>query len=128
VKILLPRRIIPAAAGENGQRFFALFRTSDFFRVPPRVLLVPRLAVALTLLRFAAALFLPFPFGLAVVIRPVAISSWRCNDPIMRPSDSAERNSSDSSSRVRSRVGFAGIVFLAIQSPFSRARCPYPRD
>jgi hypothetical protein len=61
---------------------------------------------------------------LAPLEPPVATSSCRCSDPIMRPSDSAERSSSDSLSRVRSRVGCAGIAFLAIQSPLA-GQVPY---
>jgi hypothetical protein len=57
-------------------------------------------------------------------MRLVATSSCRCSEPIMRPSDSADRSSSDSSSRERSRAGVARSTFLAIQAPFSRAVCP----
>ena len=91
-----------------GQRFFALFRAADVFRAPPR----------------APFFFRPAPFGFEPARRRVATSSCRCSDPIMRPSDSAERSRSDSFSRDRSRAGCAGIDFLAIQTPFSRARCP----
>jgi hypothetical protein len=111
------------------QRFFELRRapclaTLDRFGAPPRDFDVPLLAFVL---RFLAEFFRPVLSGLEAASRPVATSSCRCSDPIMRPSDSAERSSSDSSSRDRSRDGCAGIDFLAIQSPFSRARCPSSR-
>src|SRR5262245_25309348 len=122
--VLLPRRIIPATAGGAGQRFFALFRVADnFLRATARVPVVPLFAFAL--LRAAATFFRPFPLGLPSVSRPVATSSCRCSDPIMRPSDSAERSSSDSLLRVRSRVGCAGIAFLAIPSPLA-GQVPLP--
>jgi hypothetical protein len=103
--------------GGSGQRFFVLFRADDFPRAPARVPVDPLFAFAL--LRAAATLFRPLPFGLPGLSRPVATSSCRCSDPIMRPSDSAERSSSDSLSRDRSRAGCAGIAFLAIQSPLA---------
>lgn len=126
VEVLLPRRIIPVAAGVPGQRFFALLRALvlpalELVRAPPRDFVVPLFAFTL---RLAPDFFRPMPSGFVAAKRPVATSSCRCSEPIMRPSDSAERSSSDSSSRDRSRDGCAGIDFLAIQSPFSRARCP----
>ena len=139
VEILLPRRIIPGHPSAQArwgphrprqesrvQRFFALLRALvlpalDLVRAPPRDFVVPFFALTL---RFVPECFRPMPLGLDATRRPVAASSCRCRDPIMRPSDSAERSSSDSSSRDRSRDGCAGIDFLAIQSPFSRARCP----
>jgi hypothetical protein len=122
---LLPRRIIPATAGGPGQRFFVLFRADDFLRATARVPVIPLFAFAL--LRAAATRFRPLPFGLPALSRPVATSSCRCSDPIMRPSDSADRSSSDSLSRVRSRVGCAGIAFLAIQSPLA-GQMPIPPE
>jgi hypothetical protein len=112
------------------QRFFALLRALvltalDLFRAPPRDFVVPLFALAL---RFAPEGFRPMLLGFDAAKRPVAASSCRCSAPIMRPSDSADRSSSDSSSRDRSRDGCAGIDFLAIQSPFSRARCPQAGD
>jgi hypothetical protein len=129
VKILLPRRIIYTGRPRQEsqvQRFFALLRALvltalDLFRAPPRDFVVLLFALAL---RFASDCFRPMPLGFEAAKRPVAASSCRCSAPIMRLSDSADRSSSDSSSRDRSRDGCAGITFLAIQSPFSRARCP----
>jgi hypothetical protein len=120
--VLLPRRIIAGASRRGGQRFFVLFGADDFLRAAARVPVVPLFAFAL--LRAAATLFRPLPFGLPAVSRPVATSSCRCSDPIMRPSDSAERSSSDSL-RVRSRAGYAGSTFLAIQSPLA-GQMPFP--
>ena|SRR5215216_5069176 len=120
VTILLPRRIIPVVAGgPRGQRFFVLLRAPvfaalDLFRARPCVLVAALFALAL---RLAVDVFRPVPFGFAAARRPVATSSCRCSEPIMRPSDSADRSSSDSSSRDRPRDGYAGISFLAIQSP-----------
>jgi len=110
------------------QRFFALPRAADvpaadFFRAPPRDVVAPPFAFTL---RFAAVFRPALPFAFDPSMRPVAMSSCRCSEPITRPSDSAERSSSDSSSRDRSRARVEGIVFLAIQSPFSRAVCPDP--
>ena len=79
------RQARAAAGGPGVQRFFALFGAADFFRAPPRALFF----------------FRPAPFGFDPARRRVATSSCRCSDPIMRPSDSAERSSSDSSSRDR---------------------------
>src|SRR5262245_8550804 len=105
-----------------GQRFFVLFGADDVLRTAARVPVLLLLAVALP--RAAAILLRPLPFGLPAARRPVATSSCRCSDPIMRPSDSDERSNSDSS-RVRSRVGCAGSVFLAIQSPLA-GQVPLP--
>jgi hypothetical protein len=51
-----------------------------------------------------------------------APSSWRCNEPIMRPRDSAERMISDSSVPERGRR--AGSVFPCLAIPSSSSRGP----
>src|ERR1051325_800241 len=121
--LLRTELIIGHAGGSRTQRFFALLRAADWLpldavRAFPRAVVVPLFAF---MLLFAPAFFFPEPFGLADARRPVATSSCRCSEPIIRPSDSAERSNSDSSSRDRSRDGEAGMVFLAIPCPFSRA-------
>ena len=59
-------------------------------------------------------------------MRLPAPSSCRCSVPITRPTDSAERISSDSSSRDRSRCFLAGSTLSRLASPSSssRAGCP----
>jgi hypothetical protein len=88
---------------------------------------VPRAAVPLLAFeppRFALTGFRAPAVARVLAMRLVATSSCRCSEPIMRPSDSADRSSSDSSSRDRLRAGVARSTFLAIQAPFSRAVCP----
>jgi hypothetical protein len=73
----------------------------------------------------AAALATGCPFLPAAIARfsdaclgasfRVASSNWRCSDPIIRPSDSADRSSSDSSWRGR-RAG-SSLPCLAIPDP-----------
>jgi len=53
---------MPATAEGTGQRFFVLFRADDFLRVTARVPVIPLFAFAL--LRAAATLLRPLPFGL----------------------------------------------------------------
>ena len=111
--------------------FFALFvdrrravasavDDADFFGAVPRTA-VPLLAFEPP--RFLTGFRAP-AVARVLTMRLVATSSCRCSEPIMRPSDSADRSSSDSSSRDRSRAGVARSTFLAIQAPFSRAVCP----
>ena len=95
---------------------------ADFFAVPRAA--VPLLAFEPP--PFALTGFRAPPASARVsAMRLVATSSCRCSEPIMRPSDSADRSSSDSSSRDRSRAGVARSTFFAIHAPFSRAGCPY---
>ena len=128
------------------QRFFALvvvrrrdvltlLGDADVFRAPPRAV-VPLCPFKLPLFAFAG-FRAPTAFP-RLPTKPVAPSSCRCSEPIMRPNDSADRSSGDSSSRDRSRAGRAGSTFfLAIHSPFrgpvalgeclSKARASYFR-
>jgi len=113
-------------------------RAPDALRVPARFLPDARLraaAVALALLRVA-----PDPSGrscgsggsasLAVSaifdIRFVVPFTWRCSDPMTRPSDSADRTSSESSSV--DLTGFrAGTIFVRLaisQAPPLRVAAP----
>lgn len=111
------RRVFFAAAA-----FFAFVPAATFaFFAPP---------LFLAALRLRAPRRVAFSPGSAGIIshaspavaerRFVAPSSCRCNAPITRPSDSADRSSSDSSSRDRSRRFLEGsaLFCLAIQAPF----------
>src|SRR4051812_39568817 len=84
---LLPRRIIPAAAGARVQRFLALLRAADFtaldfFLAPRRDDVVPLFAFK-PLFDVAGTLLGPAPFCFEPARRPVAMSSCRCSEPIM---------------------------------------------
>ena len=122
----------PQQEASRHHRFFALFvdrrravvpavDDADFFGAVPRAA-VPLLAFEPR--RFALTGFRAPGVPRVLAMRLVATSSCRCSEPIMRPSDSADRSSSDSSSRDRSRAGVARSPFFAIQAPFSRAVCP----
>jgi hypothetical protein len=112
------------------QRFFATLRlrVAVFFRDPLARDRAGSLAVAAgdVLRARVFAPFVAFAVTRGLPNRFVASSSCRCNVPITRPRDSADRNSSESSSRDRSRGFRAGSVFLrlAIHSSFGPvARC-----
>ena len=105
------RAVLPAVDDAD---FFAVPRTA----VPPRAFEPPRFVLT----GFRA----PEASARVSAMRLAATSSCRCSEPIMRPSASADRSSSDSSSRDRSRAGVARSTFFAIQAPFSRAVCPRP--